>query len=139
MAHEISHSSSSLALPCKFRPVLSDLGIIAEQVVIMEGSHGDGSQALRAGEDIGEGISSVGGVGASPKVHHLLLPDIDTQLGTLLPPRVKVLLEHLLEGLIARSHAPLHPHAPGVAQTHPLEAVIAGRKSGGGCLAVSPM
>ena len=36
---------------------------------------------------------------------------------------LKVLLEHIPYGLIARSHAPLHPHAPGMAQAHPLEGV----------------
>ena len=72
----------------------------------MEGSQGDGSQALRAGgevrlkhiesvkvlddqlpgEDVSQGVRGVGGVGAPPEVDHLLLPDIGTQLGTLLPP-----------------------------------------------------
>ena len=30
------------------------------------------------GEDRGEGVRGVGGVGAPPEVDHLLLPDIDT-------------------------------------------------------------
>ena len=76
-------------------------------------------------EDSSEGVCSVGGgAPAAPKIYNLLLPDVNTQLGTLLTAgaaetqllvskitilchSLKVLLENVFDALVARSNIAL--------------------------------